>query len=169
MLSEYLGSDLAKVANEIDKLALSLPTGTEITPAIIQENIGISKDYNVFELQNAIIEKDILKANRIINYFGANQKEHPIFNTISFLYSFFSKVLIFHFTKDKSDSNLAREMGASPYFVKNYRTAAVKYNARKTVKIISYLREYDLKAKGVNNISSKPADLLQELIFKILH
>jgi len=169
LLSEYLGADLAKVANEIDKLALNLHAGTEITPQIIQDNIGISKDYNVFELQKAIIEKNILKANRIINYFGDNQKEHPIFNTISFLYSIFSKIMIFHFTKDKSDSNLAREMGVSPYFLKDYRSAAAKYNPRKTVQIISYLRDYDLKAKGVNNVSLKPADLLQELIFKILH
>jgi DNA polymerase-3 subunit delta len=169
LLAEYLGNDLSKVANEIDKLALSLPENAEINQKIIQDNIGISKEYNVFELQNALVDKDIVKSNRIVNYFGSNQKEHPIFSTLSFLYSFFSKILIFHFTKDKSDANLARELGVSPFFLKNYKKAATQYPPKKAVQIISFLREYDLKAKGVNNISTEPGDLLKEMIFKILH
>ncbi len=169
LLAEYLGTDLSKVANEIDKLALSFPEQTELSPAIIQENIGISKDYNVFELQNALTDKDTLKSFRIVQYFGENQKEHPIFNTLAFLYGFFSKLLIFHFTKDKSDGSLTTALGVSPFFLKNYRKAASAYNPKKTVEIISFLREYDLKAKGVNNVSAEPGELLTELIFKILH
>ncbi|MCK5537385.1 MAG: DNA polymerase III subunit delta [Bacteroidales bacterium] len=169
LLSEYLGNDLSKVANEINKLALSLPENTEINPKIIQENIGISKEYNVFELQDALTNKDIMKTNRIIMYFGAHDKKHPIFTTINFLYTFFSKLLIFHFTKDKSDANLAKAIGISPYFLKNYRKAASQYPPKKTVQIISYLRDYDLRAKGVNNVSAQAGDLLIELVFKILH
>jgi len=169
LLTEFLGSDLSKIANELDKLTISLPENTEITSKHIEDKIGISKDYNNFELQNALVIKDVLKANRIIDHFGKNQKSNPIVLTISSLFSFFRKVLIYHFSKDKNPRAIASVLKINPYFVKDYEKAAKKYNAKKVVAIISYLRDYDLKSKGFNNQSATPVDLLKELVFKILH
>lgn len=169
LLNEYLGSDLSKITNELDKLIISLPPNSKITTKDIEENIGISKDYNNFELQNALARKDVLKANRIVKHFGQNQKENPIILTINSLYQYFRKILIYHFLKDKSNRNVAASLGVNPYFVKDYQTAARRYNPKKVVQVISFLREYDLKSKGVDNASLKPEDLLKELIFKILH
>ncbi len=169
LLNDYLGTDLSKIVNELDKLIINLPANSKITTKHIEENIGISKDYNNFELQNAIAKKDILKANRIINHFGKNQKENPIILTINSLYYYFRKILVYHFTKDKSIRNVAATLQINPYFVKDYQTAARKYNPKKVVQIISYLREYDLKSKGVDSANTAPFELLKELIFKILH
>jgi len=169
LLNDYLGTDLSKIVNELDKLIISLPANSKITTKHIEENIGISKDYNNFELQNALAQKDILKANRIINHFGKNQKDNPIILTINSLYYYFRKVLIYHFMKDKSNRNVAATLQINPYFVKDYQTAARRYNPKKVVDIIAYLREYDLKSKGVDNVSATPEELLKELIFKILH
>jgi DNA polymerase-3 subunit delta len=169
LLNEYLGTDLSKITNELDKLAISLPPNSKITTKDIEENIGISKDYNNFELQSALAKKDVLKANRIINHFGQNQKENPIVLTINSLYQYFRKILIYHFLKDKSNRSVAASLGVNPYFVKDYQTAARRYNPKKVVQVISFLREYDLKSKGLDNASMKPEDLLKELIFKILH
>ena len=169
LLNDYLGTDLSKIVNELDKLIISLPANSKITTKHIEENIGISKDYNNFELQNALAKKDILKANRIIDHFGKNQKANPFVLTINSLYHYFRKILIYHFMKDKSNGNVAATLQVNPYFVKDYQTAARRYNPKKVVQIISYLREYDLKSKGVDNASAKPEDLLKELMFKILH
>jgi len=169
LLNEYLGTDLSKITNELDKLAISLPPNSKITTKDIEENIGISKDYNNFELQSALAKKDVLKANRIVNHFGQNQKENPIVLTINSLYQYFRKILIYHFLKDKSNRSVAASLGVNPYFVKDYQTAARRYNPKKVVQVISFLREYDLKSKGLDNASMKPEDLLKELIFKILH
>ncbi len=169
LLTEFLGSDLSKIANELDKLIISLPENTKITSKHIEDKIGISKDYNNFELQNALVMKDVLKANRIIDHFGKNQKANPIVLTISSLFAFFRKVLIYHFSKDKNPRAIASVLKINPYFVKDYEKAAKKYNPKKTVAIISYLRDYDLKSKGYNNQSATPVELLKELVFKILH
>ena len=169
LLTEFLGTDLSKIANELDKLVISLPENTKIKPIHIEEKIGISKDYNNFELQNALIKKDVLKANRIIDHFGKNQKANPFVLTISSLFFFFKKVLIYHFSKDKNPRTVASVLKVNPYFVKDYEMAAKKYNPKKVVAIISYLREYDLKSKGYGNQSATSLDLLKELIFKILH
>ncbi len=169
LLTEYLGTDLSKISNELDKLKISLKPGSKITNKDIEENIGISKDFNNFELQNAIIKKDVLKANRIINYFEQNQKSNPIILTINSLYYFFRKLLIYHFLQDKSQKNVAISLQVNPYFVKDYQFAAKRYNIRKVVDIISRLREYDMKSKGYNNVSAGPGDLLKELIFIIIH
>ena len=169
LLNDYLGTDLSKIVNELDKLIISLPENSKINTKHIEENIGISKDYNNFELQNAISQKDILKANRIINHFGRNQKENPIILTINSLYFYFKKILIYHFLKDKTNRNVASVLQVNPYFVKDYQSAAKRYNPKKVVDIIAYLREYDLKSKGVENVSASPEDLLKELIFKIIH
>jgi DNA polymerase-3 subunit delta len=168
MLSEYLGNDLSKIANELDKLMLNITAGQEITLELVQNNIGISKEYNVFELQTALGKRDIFKVNQIINYFEANPKANPIVLVLGNLNNFFSKVLAFHYVKDRSQQNLARELGVNPFFVKDYEQAARSYDYGKTMRIISYLREYDLKSKGVDS-NAEDGALMKELMFKILH
>jgi len=169
MLNEFLGTELAKIVNELNKLIIILPEKTLITPAIIEQNIGISKDYNNFELQNALSKKDVLKANRIVNYFEKNPKDNPLVVTISSMYSFFCKVLNYHYLADKSPKNAASVLQINPFFVKDYEQTSKKYNIKKIVEIISILREYDLKSKGVGNVSATHGDLLREMVFKILH
>jgi len=169
MISEFLGADLSKVANELDKLIISLPAGTQITPDHIEKNIGISKEFNVYELQNALGDRDLLKANRIINYFGANPSSNPVPVVISSLFSYFSKILNYHFLEDKSQNNVASVLGVHPFFVKTYVAAAKNYNIKKLVEIVSILREYDMKSKGFGNISASPADLQREMVYRILH
>jgi DNA polymerase-3 subunit delta len=168
MLSEYLGNDLSKIANELEKLMLNVSAGQEITLKHIHDNIGISKEYNVFELQTALSKKDAFKVNQIINYFEANPKANPIVLVLGNLNNYFSKVLAYHYIKDKSQQNLARELGVNPYFVKDYEQAGRSYSYQKTMQIISYLREYDLKSKGVES-NAPHGELMKELMFKILH
>ncbi len=170
MLTEYLGTDLHKIANELDKLIITLPAGKPvITTAIIEQNIGISKDYNNFELQKAVGDKNILKANMIIKYFSNNPKDNPITLTIASLFGFFSKLLIYHYLPDKSKNNVAAVLKVNPFFVKDYESAASKYNASKTVQIISLLRTFDMKSKGFGDPGTEPGDLLRELVYRILH
>jgi DNA polymerase-3 subunit delta len=170
LLVEYLGNDLGKIENELEKLILSFNARVKtITSAVIENNIGISKDFNNFELQKALVEKDSLKANRIINYFDKNQKSNPTVLTITSLYYFFIKILSYHSLKDKSRKNVASILRINPYFVDEYKTAARVYPPGKVEQVISVLREYDLKSKGVGNLSASPGSLLKELIYKILH
>lgn len=169
MIAEYLGTDLGKVVNELDKLIISLPVGTQITPDQIEKNIGISKEFNVFELQNALGDRDLLRANRIINYFGANPSSNPVTVVVSALFSYFSKLLNYHFLEDKSQNNVASVLQVHPFFVKNYVAAAKNYNIKKLVEIVSILREYDMKSKGWGNVSASQADLQKEMIYRILH
>ncbi len=169
LLTEFLGNDLSKIVNELEKLIITMEgPGNTITSALIERNIGISKDYNNFELQKALIQKDALKAFRIVDYFDKNQKNNPYVVTIAILFAFFSKVLNLHFLKDRSKGNVALALRVSPYFVSDYQAAARRYDPRKTVEVIALLREYDLKSKGVGNVSTPPGDLLRELIYKIL-
>ena len=168
MLAEYLGNDLSKIANELEKLILNISSGQEINLRLIQDNIGISKEYNVFELQTALSKKDTFKANQIINYFEANPKANPIIMVLGNLNNFFSKVLVYHYIKDRSPQNLAREMGVSPFFLKDYEQAARTYHLGKTMQIIGCLREYDVKSKGVDSTTDH-GGLMKELVFKILH
>lgn len=168
MLAEYLGNDLSKIANELEKLMLNIGKGQEITLKQIQDNIGISKEYNVFELQAALGKKDIVKANRIVNYFEANPKANPLVLVLGNLNNFFSKVLAYHYVQDKTPQTLARELGVNPYFLKDYEQAARSFNYVKTMQIIGYLREYDLKSKGVES-NADSGSLMRELVFKILH
>lgn len=169
LLAESLGNDLSKISNEVDKLFINLKEGEEITLELVQDNIGISKEFNVFELQESIAKKDILKANRIINYFSANEKEHPAVMTLSSLYGYFTKVLLYHFAPDKSKFAVAQTLGVNPFFVDGYIKAAQNYNTSKLKSIFSYLKEYDLKTKGVDNAGVNNGELMKELIFKILH
>jgi DNA polymerase-3 subunit delta len=168
MMAEYLGNDLSKIANELEKLMLNVSAGQTITMQHVQDNIGISKEYNVFELQSALSRKDPFKVNQIINYFEANPKANPIALVLGNLNNFFSKVLLYHYAKDKSPQSLARELGVNPYFIKDYELAARSYNYGKSMQIISLLREYDLKSKGVDS-NAGSGELMKELMFKILH
>ncbi|WP_288956245.1 DNA polymerase III subunit delta [uncultured Polaribacter sp.] len=168
MLVEFLGTDLSKIANELSKLMLILPKETIINDHHIEENIGISKDYNNFELRKAVGEKNIIKANRIINYFSENPRNNPLVMTISLLNGFFTQLLMFHGLQDKSKSSVAKSLGVSPYFVDEYFLAARNYPMRKVAQNIAFLRDADVKSKGVGaNQSNK--DILKELLFKILH
>ncbi|MGE0567752.1 MAG: DNA polymerase III subunit delta [Bacteroidia bacterium] len=169
LIAEFLGNNLSKIANEVDKLFINLKEGTEISPEIVQENIGISKDFNVFELQNALGKKDILKSNRIINYFAANEKEHPTVMTLATLYGYFTKVMKVHALHDKSKMAAASALGVNPFFVQDYLSAAGYYSPNKLRNIFSYLKEYDLKSKGINNTGVNNGELLKEMVYKILH
>ncbi len=170
LLSEFLGSDLSRIANEVEKLIIAIgDKERNITPAHVEENIGISKDYNQFELQNALGKKEVLKANRIINYFAENQKNHHITQTISSLYYYFTKLLLIHYIKDRSRQNVAATLKVNPYFVQDYEAASRRYSAAKLVDIISLLRTYDMRSKGYNGNTTPAGELLRELIFKILH
>ncbi|MFH1161472.1 MAG: DNA polymerase III subunit delta [bacterium] len=169
MLTEFLGADLSKIANEIQKLIINIPEGTQINEDLVEKNIGISKDYNVFELQKALGAREIFKANQIIRYFGANPRENPLVKVIPILYSFFSKVLLYQHLPDPSRNNAAAALGVHPFFLQDYQLTAKNYPARKIVSIISILREYDLKSKGVDNISATDGELMKEMIYRILH
>ena len=170
LLAEYLGSDLSKIANEVEKLTIAIgEKGKTIAATHVEEHIGISKDYNQFELQNALGKRDVLKANRIINYFAENQKNYHITQTISSLYYYFSKLLLIHYIKDRSKQNVAATLKVNPFFVKDYEAAARLYSAGRLVKIISLLRTYDMRSKGYNGNTTSQGELQRELIFKILH
>ncbi|MDP3313522.1 DNA polymerase III subunit delta [Lutibacter sp.] len=169
MLVDFLGNDLSKISKELEKLMVVVPVNSTISPKDIEDNIGISKDFNNFELRKAIGDKDILRVNRIINYFGQNQKANPIVVTLSLLNSYFTQLLIYHSLKDKSSNAVARSLGVSPFFVKDYIDGAKNYPMRKISQIISFLREADVKSKGVGANSVPASDILKELMFKILH
>jgi DNA polymerase III subunit delta len=170
LLAEYLGTELGKVANEIDKLALNLPTGSTIKAAHVQELVGISKEYNVFELQKALATRDLAKMARIQRYFEENIKKNPLIVTISSLYNYFSKVYMLHFLRDKNDQEQVKALDLrSDWFLKDYKLAVGNYPPAKTIQIISYLREYDLRSKGVGNDGVSEEELMKELFFKILH
>ena len=170
LLTENLGTDLSKIANELDKLVITLPQGQQkITASVIERNIGISKDFNNFELQKALGQKDVLKANRIVNYFASNQKENPFILTVTSLYSYFTKVLMYYFISDKSQRNVASVLKINPYFTKDYQATARNYPSKKLLDVISVLREYDLKSKGVNANQVPPGELLKEMVYRILH
>ena len=169
MLAEFLGTDLSKVANELDKLAITVPAGTTITPELIEKNIGISKDYNVFELQAAFINRDVLKANRIVRYFAENKKNNPLVVVFGQLFNFFGNLMLYHYLPDKSQMTVANELKINPFFVKDYAKAAQSFNAWKTMNIISFIREADARSKGVQNTGTNEEDLMKELVYKILH
>ena len=171
ILADSLGNDLSKVANELDKLMLLLPGGGEIKENLVEEHTGISKEFNTFELTAAIVAMDHLKANRIVNYFEANPKNNPLILTITMLFRYFLNLLTYHYQKKSTPSpqEMAKILGINPYFMKDYTEGAKRYNAMKCANIISWLREYDLKSKGVGNANISDGQLLRELIFKIMH
>ena len=169
MLVEFLGTELSKISNELNKLMLILPENSTITDKHIEENIGISKDFNNFELRKAIGDKNVVKANRIINYFAGNPKNNPIVVTIALIHSFFTQLLLFHGLKDKSKKGVAQSLKVSIYFVDDYFRAAKNYPMQKVAQIISYTRGADVKSKGVGVTNASHPEILKELLFKILH
>lgn len=168
LLVEFLGTDLSRINNELEKLFLVVPQGSEITPAHIEEHIGISKDYNNFELKKAIGERNITKAGKIVTYFSQNPKDNPFVLTVTLLHSFFTQLLQYHGLKDHSPKSVASALKVSPYFVSEYQVAAKNYPMKKVSKIVSSLRELDLKGKGVNAQNMSHPDLLKELLVKII-
>jgi len=168
MLVEFLGTDLSKINNELEKLQSIIPKGTQITPELIEKNIGISKDFNNFELQNAVGQRDVLKVHRIINYFAQNTKDNPMIVTVSLLNNFFTQLLKYHGLENKQERSVASNLGINPYFVKDYISAAHNYPMRKVSQIISILREFDVKSKGVGSNAVPQGELLKELLVKIM-
>jgi len=171
MLTDYLGNDLSKLTNELEKLILILPEDKAIiTSELIEKNIGISKDYNNFELQKALANKDILKANRIAFYFEQNPKNNPIQVTLTVLFSFFSNLMICHYETNKTKPHLMTILGfRNEIQITDYMPALQNYKPGKTMQIISLIRECDARSKGVNNTSIPDGSLLKELVYKIMH
>jgi DNA polymerase-3 subunit delta len=169
LLSEYIGADISRLANEIDKLTLNLKEGQTISEHLVQENVGISKDYNIFELQTAIINQDVLKANRIVNYFEANPKNNSLIPNITLLFTFFAKLLSLHAAPDKSEAAISKSLGNRSFLVKEYLQALRVYHYTRTVQIIGFIRHADLQAKGITGGNLAEGEILRELIFKILH
>jgi DNA polymerase III subunit delta len=169
MLVEFLGNDLSRISNELDKLMIILPQGSSISPKVIEDNIGISKDYNVFELRKAIGERDELKAYKIAEYFSQNPKDNPLVMTVGLVFGFFSQLLQYHGLKDKNPSNVAKLLRINPYFVKDYDIALRNYPMRKVSAIVATLRDVDVKSKGVGAGNIPQSDLLREMLVKIFN
>ncbi|MCC6460247.1 MAG: DNA polymerase III subunit delta [Saprospiraceae bacterium] len=172
LLAEYLGTDLAKISNELEKLAINLPAGTAINTAHIQEYIGISKEYNVYELQRAFATRDLPKIARIEQYFAANSRKNPLIVTISSLFAYFSKIYMLHFLKGKSDAEMVKALELrSDWFLKEYKLALQHYSLAQTEHILHLLKVYDLRSKGVDTDTTNTGEeeLLKELFWKMLH
>lgn len=167
MLVEFLGTDLSKIENELNKLKIVLPQGSQITPEAIEENIGISKDFNNFELRKAVGERNIAKAFRIVRYFGDNPKDNPMVVTVSLLFNFFSQLLQYHGLNDKSPRNVASVLKINPYFVNEYTSAARNFPMKNVSRAVAILREFDVKGKGVGANAIPQGDLLKELLVKL--
>ncbi|RAR48588.1 DNA polymerase III subunit delta [Flavobacterium lacus] len=169
MLVEFLGTDLSRISNELDKLQIILPKGTVINPNHIEENIGFSKDFNVFEFRKAIGDRDQLQAYRIADHFAQNKKEYPMVLTTGMVFSFFSQVLQYHGLKDKNPKNVASVLKINPYFVKDYDVALKNYPMKKVSSIVATLRDIDVKSKGVGANQLHESDLLKEMLVKIFN
>ena len=172
LMAEYLGTELSKAANEVDKLALNLSPGAAVGVAQVQEFVGISKEYNVYELQKAIAVRDMPRLARIQQYFASNMRKNPLIVTISSLYAYFSKVYMLHFLKNSGDAEILKALDLrSEWFLKEYKAALPHYSLAKTIEIIGILRDYDLRAKGVNNDNTSNGEeaLMLEMFYKILH
>lgn len=169
MMADFLGNDLHKVRNELEKLMVAVPQSKRIDDVDVEYNIGISKDFNIFELQKAIGSKDFIKANQIINYFGDNPNENPIFMTIVVLYGYYTKLLKLHFSKDKNRNTLATMLGVNPYFINDYLEASRNYSWVDCMHCIEVLREFDMKSKGYNSSSDvTQKELYKEMLYKLM-
>ena len=167
LMADFLGTDLAKIVNEVGKMIISLPAGATITPTHVEDNIGISKDYNVFELSKALANRNVFKANQIVKYFADNPRDNPLVMVIPVLHNYFQKVFIYHHLTDKSEKNVAAALLTRS--TGEYITAARNYPKAKVKQIFSVFREYDLRSKGIGNSSAGDGDLMKEMIYKILH
>lgn len=169
MLVEFLGTDLSKINNELQKLQIILPKNSTITAHHIEENIGFSKDFNNFELLNALGSRNQLKAYKIVQYFSDNQKSNPLVLTTSTVFGFYVKLLKYHGLKDKNPRNVASVLGVNPFFLKDFDVALKNYPMKKVSQIISSIREVDVKSKGVGANALPQSDLLREMLFKIFN
>jgi DNA polymerase-3 subunit delta len=169
ILVEFLGTDLSKINNELEKLKIILPKGHILSPSDIEENIGFSKDFNNFELRKAIGEKNQVKAYQIIDYFSQNPKDNPLVVTTGLVFGFFSQLLQYHGLKDKSQMNAAKVLKVNPFFVKDFEVAFQNYPMKKVSTIVSALRTLDVKSKGVGAASTSQHDLLKELLITIFN
>jgi len=169
MLVEFLGTDLSKINNELEKLQIILPKGSTITPKDIEENIGFSKDFNNFELINALGSKNQLKAYQIVNYFAENEKANPLVVTTGTVFGFFVKLLKYHGLKDRNPKNVAAVLAVNPYFLKDYDIALKQYPMKKVSQIVGTLRDIDVKSKGVGANAMPTGDLLKEMLVKIFN
>lgn len=171
MLTDFVGNDISKLIPQLDKLEISLPeTSKRITSDLIEKNVGVSKDYNNFELLKAVIEKNSLAANRIVEYFAKNQKDHPSVVTLSVLFNYFSNLLECYWLPQKNERTVMAALNLrSSFFVRDYMTGLRHYNVNKVMDIISYLRTYDARSKGIDNVSASQGELLKELVYKIMH
>ncbi|OFZ07557.1 MAG: hypothetical protein A2338_02990 [Bacteroidetes bacterium RIFOXYB12_FULL_41_6] len=169
LLAEYLGNDLSKINNEIQKLIISIPPGSLITEDHIEQNIGISKDFNIFELQKALIQRDALKAQRIVNYFESNPKENPLQMLTVMLHNYFIKVFLYAQLHGQPPNAIASELGIPPFAVSEYAGAARVFTPDKVKQILSSIRQLDLKSKGVDSTDSTGYNDLRVLIYKIIN
>ena len=169
MVADYIGNDLARISSEMDKLMLNVDAKEQVAVEHVAKFVGISKEYNSFELQAALGAKNITKAFAIVQHFVENPKKNPLMPTLGLLYAYFSKLLIYHSLADKSPANIAKEAGLNPYFVNDYINAANNYPLGKLISIIEILSNYDLRLKGVNDAGQSDGELLKELVFKILN
>jgi DNA polymerase-3 subunit delta len=169
MLVEFLGTDLSKINNELEKLQIILPTGSTITAVHIEENIGFSKDFNVFELRKAIGERNQLKAYKIAENFAQNPKDNPMVVTTSLVFGFFIQLLKYHGLKDRNPKNVAAVIGVNPFFLKEYDVALKNYPMKKVSQIVSSLRNIDVKSKGVGANGMTQSDLLREMLYNIFN
>lgn len=168
LILEYIGNNLSLISNELGKIFISIPEGAEITDQNVSDIIGLNKDYNTFELQNAVGKRDFNKAMQIAIYFGSHQKEHPFTMSLYILNKFFTNILLMYFSPNAGKNDMAKLLGVNPYFLEDYYTAKRNFPAGSAVKAIELLRKYDLKSKGVNSSSIPSGELLKELIYKIL-
>ena len=169
MIVDNIGNDLKRLTNEIRKIMVNLRVDQGIDAEAVERFVGISKEYNVFEFQKALATRDVLKANRISTYFAANSKDNPLSPILIILYGFFTKVLLVHVSKDKSEKGIAAELGINPFFVKDYNLAARNFPLQKAAHVIHYIRECDGRLKGLDGVSVPEGELLKELVFKIVH
>lgn len=172
MIADYIGADLSRIVSELDKILIYLPEDDRrITPEVVEKEVGVSKDFNAFELRNAIVSKDVFKANQIIKYFDNNPKAGSLYSFLPLLFSFFQNLMIVHYSPNKSsEQDIARALDLkSAWGSKDFITGLRNYSARKTMEIISKIREVDGKSKGLDNPNTGAGELMKELIFFILH
>ena len=169
LLADNIGNDLERLSNEIDKMLINFKNHVTITPGIVSKFVGISKEYNSFELQKAIGARNIVKANRIINYFSENPKVNPIIPVIALIFSYFSKLMIIHKAGHMRDSELAGLVGVPPFFIKEYVQASKIYSLKKVIENIHYIRDADLMCKGIGISNIRDGEILKELVYKIMH
>ncbi len=169
MLTEFIGNDLERLANEIDKVLINFHEKVQIDPAMIQKYVGISKDYNIFELQKSLTVRDVVKANRIVQYFEANPKNHPVIPMIAMLFSFYSRLLLIHHSGEKTEGGVAKILKINPFFAKEYLLAIRNYSLPVVIRNINFLRQADLQSKGIESGGMTEGQLLKELVFRLLH